>query len=139
MTAEPPTAGDPTPEETGVTARPGEMWGWANWRAFKAGHPTLGAIEAGLYTDAEVRGHVTEGLGPYQLLNTVPAPVLPGGAEPAVILRIDQHIDPSPSLRDWERNVDAYHGGTLADELASLISLAIGVRLEAGDLTRACS
>ena len=45
------------------------------------------------------------------------------------------HLDPDPQ-GNQPRNVDAYHGGQVADELASLVSLALGVRLENGGLTR---
>jgi hypothetical protein len=119
-----------------AAARAGEMWGWANWRAWQAGRPALGAVEYTLYTDTWVTGEVAAGLGPYQLLNTVPIPVRRGGAEPAVVLRVDHHLDPNPSSRDWTRNFDAYHGGGMADELAGLVSLALGVRLQGGGLVR---
>jgi len=52
-------------------ARPGEMWGWANWRAWGAGRPALGVAEYTLHSDDPLlSGEVTEGLGPYQLFNT---------------------------------------------------------------------
>ena len=121
-----------------VAVRPGEMWGWANWRAWNAGHPTLGAAEYTLYTDVNVDRQATEGLGPYQLLDTLALPQFlhNEGAEPAVVLRADLHLDPTASHGGRTRNVDAYHGGDAVDELASLVSLALGVRLEAGGQIR---
>jgi hypothetical protein len=52
----------------------------------------------------------------------------PGSSEPPTRSTLVQE--------DWPRNVDAYHGGQVADELAGLISLILGIRLESGGLTR---
>jgi hypothetical protein len=126
----------------------GEMWGWANWQAWKAGRPALGAVEYTLHTDAPfLFGEIREGLGPYQLLNTGTGSSPLGGVVPAVVLRVEHHIIPPwgpPSSgrvgpnphEEWTRNVDAYHGGEVGDELASLVSLALGTRFEDGGLTR---
>jgi hypothetical protein len=121
-----------------AAVRPGEMWGWANWRAWNAGSPTLGAVEYTLYTDVNVSQQVTEGLGPYQLLDTLAFPQFQydQAAAPAVVLRVDLHLDPTMSQGGSTRNVDAYHGGDAVDELASLVSLALGARLEAGGQIR---
>ena len=129
---------DPGRMGTGSAARPGEMWGWANWRAWESGLPTFGAVEYTLYTDANVSREATEGLGPYQLLDTLALPQFlhNEGAAPAVVLRADLYLDPTASHEGRTRNVDAYHGGEAVDELASLVSLALGVRLEAGGQIR---
>ena len=141
-----------------AAARPGEMWGWANWRAWKAGRPALGAAEYTLHTDDPLLfGEVTEGLGPYQLFTTgMSLSPRPPQVVPAVVLRVEHHIReildrdphlsallPSGDRRDpysprhrGPRNVDAYHGGDVADELASLISLALGIRVDNGGRTR---
>jgi hypothetical protein len=107
-----------------------------------------------------------EGLGPFQLLQTgvfwgatrteaLPRVVLRVGhyIYPPVVLggvgsflevdvkaiRLIASVDPiapDPTQGDRPRNVDAYHGGNVADELASLVSLALGIRLDNGGLTR---
>jgi hypothetical protein len=135
------------------------MWGWANWRAWEAGRPALGATEYTLHTDDPLLfGEVTEGLGPYQLFNTGMS--LSHGHNrdivPAVVIRAEHHIfetlkydthphaslqsgdrtDPYSPRDGWPSNVDAYHGGDLVDELASLISLALGFRFDNGGRTR---
>jgi hypothetical protein len=150
-----------------AAAGPGQMWGWANWRAWEAGRPPLGGVEYTLYTDAPLlMGEATKGLGPYQLLKTGVFQYPLDTVLPAMVLRADHYIHPAvvlgdagdnsvelniktvrllgavdgidPELinEDWPRNVDAYHGGQVADELASLISLILGIRLESGGLTR---
>jgi hypothetical protein len=111
-------------------------------------------------------GEASEGLGPYQLLRTGTPDLPLGNVLPALVLRADHYIHPAVLLGDtggnrvafnpkvirllgavepidsdlahenWPRNVDAYHGGQVADELASLISLVLGIRLESGGLTR---
>jgi hypothetical protein len=106
-----------------------------------------------------------EGLGPYQLLQTGVFQIGPTTPSPSVVLRVGHHIyppvilsgvgsffdldvkairligsvtpiEPDPAQGDQPRNVDAYHGGQVADELASLVSLALGIRLDNGGLTR---
>jgi hypothetical protein len=111
-------------------------------------------------------GEAREGLGPYQLLKTGVFQYPLDTVLPAVVLRADHYIhpavvlgdtggnsvdlnlkairllaavdgiDPELAHEDGPRNVDAYHGGHVADELASLISLIFGIRLESGGLTR---
>jgi hypothetical protein len=155
------------PEGKLPAAGPGQMWGWANWQAWEAGHPPLGGVEYTLYTDAALlMGEARKGIGPYRLLKTGTFSFLPEVPLPAVVLRADHYIhpavvvadtgdnrvelnieairllgaldpiDPDLAHQDWPRNVDAYHGGQVADELASLISLTLGIRLESGGLTR---
>lgn len=106
-----------------------------------------------------------EGLGPYQLLQTGVYQVGSDTPSPSVVLRVGHYIyppvvlsgvggffdldvkairligavapiDPDSAQGDQARNVDAYHGGQVADELASLVSLALGIRLDNGGLTR---
>jgi hypothetical protein len=52
------------------------------------------------------------------------------------LIRAVDPIDSDPAQGDQPRNVDAYHGGQVADELASLVSLALGIRLDNGGLIR---
>jgi hypothetical protein len=111
---------------------------WANWRAALAGVSSLGSAEIACYTDAHITGQVEDGLGPYMLLNTVPLDLRIGLPQPAVVLRFELH---APRLEPFEMpmtetDYTAYHGGWLGDELASLISLALGLRLAAGGVSR---
>jgi hypothetical protein len=109
---------------------------YENWNAFLRGEPSVLATEHVLFTDADVRGVVKT--GPYRILNTgshgTSGPLL----RAAAVLRIDFHIDPEKlSERPLDRTDDtAYHGGDIADEIVALVSLASGVRLKAGGVTR---
>lgn len=110
----------------------------ANWSAFIRKAEYLGAREYPLFTDATVTGQWVHNFGPYRLLNTGAFPTDGISARNAVVLRVDFHDDPN---RLDDRSLDAtddstYHGGELADEVAALVSLASGMRLKAGDVSR---
>lgn len=107
---------------------------YENWRAEIGGKPSLGAFEVPLYTDAHITGVIKDGYGPYQFLNTVPWPETP--EEPPIILRVENYLA-YDSAKAMKRTDDTlYHGGWLADEIASLASLCMGIRLKAGGVTR---
>ena len=96
-----------------------------------------------MFSDAWVRGEIRSGLGPYQLLNLVSRMADPahGQAEPAVALRVIEHGADELErllLAPVEDKVQkgSYHGGSLADEIAALVSLLAGVRCQAGPLSR---
>lgn len=111
---------------------------YENWRAALEGVPSQGAYEYPLFTDAHITGLITEGYGPYQFLNTVPYPLNYEYSRPSIILRLEDHLQndpeqwPSMDKTDEER----YHGGLLTDEVAALVSLALGIRLKSGGMTR---
>jgi hypothetical protein len=88
-------------------------------------------FEYPLYTDAHIVAEVEH--GPYSFLNAIP--LAQGTVRAAVILRFDWHWE-FPSL-DWSKtDAQRYHGGSPPDEVAALASLAMGVRLRAGDSMR---
>jgi hypothetical protein len=141
----PPTDNSATPEVRLPAAGPGQMWGWRNWQAWEAGYSPLGAVEYRLYTDCDLlSGEATEGLGPYRLFKTGTFVLTIGTVLPAVVLRANHYIYPALVLggargnslelnidtlrlvgtvddkrnelsEDTPRNVDAYHGGHVAD------------------------
>ncbi|HYJ80353.1 MAG TPA: hypothetical protein VEW03_12150 [Longimicrobiaceae bacterium] len=105
-----------------------------NWRVASQGAPAKDAFEYPLFSDAEIDGEITDGLGPYLLLNAL------GGAthdsrSPAAFLRVDNHLD-YQLLETTETYNARYHGGYLQDEVAALLSLSLGIRLKAGGATR---
>jgi hypothetical protein len=112
---------------------------WVNWRAQRAGQPSRGAVEFAGYTDAQLL-ELDGDLGPCRLLNTLAsAASRPSGGVPlGLVLRVEfHHIDTIPSGRPPERtDTAAWHGGDLDDELASLVALALGIRLRAGGRIR---
>jgi hypothetical protein len=102
---------------------------WRNWRAAHQVPPVRSGVEVLLYSDAHVTGEVAAGLGPYQLLNALPGAGA-RGAQPAVVIRAGYAIEFRPNLQGKEDVTDEtrYHGGDMFDEIAALLSLALGIR-----------
>jgi hypothetical protein len=108
---------------------------YLNWKAANEGKPVLSTDEYPMLTDANITGEVTEGYGPYKFINQVPIQNKPGLIQPVIILRLEFHLkNIVPDLS--ETNTEFFHGGGLTDEIAALISLALGVRFKSGGLTR---
>jgi hypothetical protein len=103
-----------------------------NWLAMLKGEQSISTQEYPLYSDSHVTGEIE--FGPYHFLHTVPIPSL-GIAQPILVLRYDYYwIAPHPT---WNKtDSDRYHGGTPAEEMAALTSLALGIRFRASDSTR---
>lgn len=107
--------------------------GWLNWQAHAAGAPSDGSsTEFVLFSDA----HLTEGalnLGPYEIVNIVGSSGPIGNVQPGLVLRLGDHLPAERHDYDWSRtDTTHYHGGGIADELAALLSLALGARVKAG-------
>lgn len=114
---------------------------WLNWQAGLDGRPARGGAEFALYTDVHLTSEVRDGLGPYQLLNTVPIYTDEvGGDRPEhvardpqpILMRVADHLnDPDDSLSaTWIQN------SALDTEMAALLAVALGRRFKAGGLTR---
>ena len=78
-------------------------------------------------------------LGPYAVLNTVPVDATRPAM--ALVLRAESRRPVSPTLaadgQHWSKtDVSRYHGGDLDEELAALVSLALGVRCRTGGSVR---
>jgi hypothetical protein len=131
-------------EPGAASAGPGRERGpsvWANWRAQEAGAATLGAYEAALYTDAHVTGEALDGLGPYSLFNVLgslgPRDAVSVGL--GVVLRVEHHLPHVPlDPVDYERTFKDHYVGAapLSDQVACLLSLALGARFRSGGETR---
>lgn len=89
-------------------------------------------MEFACYTDA----HLTGGnfnLGPYELINVVASFGPTGNAQMGLVLRATDHLPTEQIEIDWNRTDTVhYHGGGVGEELASLLSLALGIRCRAG-------
>lgn len=109
---------------------------YKNWKESEK-VPSLGIEEYPLFSDAHLVGEFKEDCGPYQFIHLVGQLAQCGVARPIFILRFSCHIDVKVTLSDMEEmRDDIYHGGNPADEIAALASLALGVRLKAGNLSR---
>ncbi len=108
---------------------------WFNWRNVSDPHDAL-VVEYSLYSDAHITGEFREGLGPYSFLNTVPFPDGPGIVNVPIILRAAIHLPDyySPDMSKTDESL--YHGGGWEDEIAALMSVALGVRIHAGGISR---
>ena len=93
-------------------------------------------MEVPLFTDATITGNIESGLGPYQLLNAL-SMMSQASYRPAIFLRLWDHRFPDSTRPDFGKtDAKHYHGGDLADEVAALASLCMGIRLKAGSYTR---
>src|SRR5262249_41930941 len=86
--------------------------------------------------------HITDevrtGWGPYKLLNTVAmVHAVRGGCLPVLILRYSWHPGEQtfPGLMATT-DLSRFHGGSIEDEIASLIGLSLGIRMRASSRTR---
>lgn len=111
---------------------------YENWKAANSGAQSIGAQEFPLYTDANITGTMT--IGPYKFFLTHYHHFAGryDALRPAIILRVENHLDILPVLKMPMDKTDdrRYHGGWLKDEVAALVSLSLGIRLKAGDLSR---
>lgn len=127
----------PHPQAQPPVARLALQSNWLAWDAAR-GQPANYASEYPFYSDVSVTGEIPKELGPYALLNALPAP-LTGKVDVAVVLRAyfyETSTWPGAVPKDLKTNVERYHGGWLPEEMAALCSLALGIRLKAGDETR---
>lgn len=109
-----------------------------NWIAAIEGKPSFGAYEIPLFTDAYVYGTIEKGYGPYRLLNCFTRQQKFGIVQPVIVLRAENHIPFDPLAFSFKDKTDdeLYHGGDIADEVAALISLSMGIRFKPGSPTR---
>ncbi len=109
---------------------------WLAWASQSKKASTSLVLEFPIYTDSHIVGQSTDGIGPYGFLNTTTMHSGLGQVNVAIVLRVDyccvyQYPDMSTT------NESLYYGGeTIADEIAALISLALGIRTQAGDISR---
>jgi hypothetical protein len=107
-----------------------------NWRLFAGWNKSVATYEFELLSDAAFAGETS--IGPYQLINTIAhASADPDGRvlAPVIVLRVAYHLEDSP--RDMtQTDTSKYHGGSLADEIAAVLSVWTGARLRAGRMTR---
>ncbi|KAF5421904.1 MAG: hypothetical protein C5S41_10540 [Candidatus Methanomarinus sp.] len=108
---------------------------YENWKAALSEKNVLGGFEVPLFTDSHITGEIRDKFGPYQFLNPVAIPKSNGSITPGIILRVDEYLE--ISIPEMNRTDDFhYHGGTLEDEIAALVSLILGVRFRSGGITR---
>jgi hypothetical protein len=125
-----------------IIRKMGKIWNnkegplsYENWKSYLRGGHIKEIFEIPLFSDARVTGENVTDYKPYYFLNPVPLLDRPGLVQPTIYLRIESCLTfkmPDMSKTDTK----LYHGGTLPDEVAALASLALGIRLKAGNITR---
>lgn len=112
-----------------------------NWKAKEKakskGESWAGISEYPLFSDAHINRETSRKIGPYQLIDAIRITEDP--KTPAMILRVEDYYDPScdSDIHSTTQTTNSrYHGGSLAEEIASLISLCLGIRVKAGLISR---
>jgi len=109
---------------------------YENWRLYSANCALRNSFEYPIFSDTHITGEITEGLGPYKIINTIAIPPNYGDV-PSLVIRIDDYSNYDiNSIKINETDMSRYHGGNLVDEIAALISLCFGLRLMAGGINR---
>ena len=124
---------------------PSAVPAYENWIAAQEGEELRGTAEIDLFTDAHITGAIERreahpDLGPYQILNVIGGRPKYGEARRRMVLRMDDHSGayfyPDGGALGEETDASTYHGGSLADEIAALLSLRLGIRVRAGTISR---
>jgi len=110
---------------------------YKNWIDFKDNKPSHGCSEYPLFSDAHITGENISDFGPYQFINPCSFPTSSRKPKIALILRVDERLGGDYYNPDMNRtDTSCYHGGDLIDEIAAVVSLALGVRIKGGGRTR---
>ncbi len=111
---------------------------YRNWKEMLSGKPILQTVEFPIFTDAYIVAEAINGYGPYKLFNAVPGfPFGPHRLRPTIVLRVDEYSEFVSEAINWDDTDDKnYHGGYLKDEIAALVSLILGIRAKAGNISR---
>lgn len=114
---------------------------YRNWHASLQGLPALSGYEITIYSDARIIGSVTSECGPYTIHNSLPVeteyinykgPRIPRML-PRIVIRGWDHVPLEWGFSSFHFDVD---GHTINDELTSLLSLDMGVRLRHNGISR---
>lgn len=121
---------------------------WINWQAMLSGQEARLSSEGesilfrplwqeyALYSDAAVGGELE--LGPYRLMSTRGGGACVGRVSHQLVVRSADHLgEGSPDFGDDEEaEVSGWTGGTLGDQMAALLSLALARRVRCGGVVR---
>lgn len=122
---------------------------WLNWQGMRVGQPARSSShgqsivlhplweEHALYADADISGELD--VGPYRILPVhSSSPARPGRAENRLVLRHIDHLFDAPATADDTDDLDVseWTGGTLGEQMAALLSLALVRRVRSGGVVR---
>lgn len=117
------------------TAHPGTGL-WRTWKVFNR-DDIQEAAEFSFYSDTWFTNIVRESGWPIDLMPSMPD-WTGGGVKFAAVARVRWSPDASLNSSEVRLTTDnrSHHGGDSGDELAALMSLALGVRCRSGGVTR---
>lgn len=115
----------------------GSQANWLDERNAEDKQSVYSGSEYPFYSDVSVTGEINNDLGPYELLNALPR-FKSSNVEISIILRAFFYKPHHYSTRT-KTDTTRYHGAHLTEEIAALCSLALGIRLRAGDANRTFS
>jgi hypothetical protein len=107
---------------------------YTNLRLHSIGAPRTWIGETALYTDTRILGEYE--IGPMKFINTISHDPHWMEIRPAIVLRLSSHWPSSEYKMADNTSDEHYHGGDDVDEIAALISLILGIRVQAGPITR---
>lgn len=103
-------------------------------RAIAGGLPPVEMFEFPVYSDAHITGQTDE--IPWSLINNVSMPSEPGDFRPVIIVRAKVPQIGRVSGPINATDTSRYHGGSLQDEVAAIVSLQLSIRAKAGAIDR---
>ena len=108
---------------------------WLKKNAATADSAPSEVTEYDIYSDSRFTGQVHKRQWPYAFLNAITEDL--GTIDVTLVLRVAFYSTDYPFEHDWSKTDEAtYHGGWIDDELVSLASLCLGVRLASGGISR---
>ncbi len=109
-----------------------------NWLNYQKNRKTERAVECVLYSDSLVVGEIEDLCGPYQFINLISFSSYKGLGHilPVIVLRVYYDEISSNEETKKTKGNPLYHGGTFIDEIVSIASLFLGIRLKASEPTR---
>lgn len=109
----------------------------ANWLAYNEKKPPLGKVEIPLYSDAGIVGEQSAYFGPSQFVRVLMSTNWGGFIKSTLVVRHTYHIQRKGYWSTTGKlRINTFQGGRPIDEIAALASLALGVRLKAGETSR---
>jgi hypothetical protein len=112
------------------SAMTGAPMSWHNWAADTG--EARNKLEVALYTDRRATGELPA-VGPYSIHITFP----PFDAKPPVLgMTLRLSFDVEQEEIPQQTSDKTYHGGDIFDEIAALLSLALGIRCKSGGIIR---
>ncbi len=124
----------PADDEARVAESPVGTVLWRNWRQYKPDRVDE-AFEVSLYSDADIIGWVQLPGWPVDLIPTLTDPASKG-LQFALVARMRWCLEPPPATGPAKTDDKSHYGGQAEDEIAALLSLALGIRCRSGGITR---